>query len=103
MRLLKWLYELGFGILSASMRVFAANRARIRRIARQPRLAKALKIGMLSTLLLWLAIAFIFGRESGTNRLTEAVKQWWPESGEPSPTGGPELRRNGTKDVEPGR
>ncbi len=65
-----------FRLIVAVMENYSRTRKRIRDFISRPRIASALKLGMLLTLLAWLAIALIY-MDDEDNRLEEAVNNLW--------------------------
>lgn len=83
---IKAFYLAPFRAVAAMFRTFARNRKRLRDFTRQPRVAAALRYGMLATLLVWLLIAML-NRDENDDRLTDAVRGLWPA--EPGQTPAP--------------
>ena len=83
---IKAYYLAPFRALAAMFRTFARNRKRLRDFTRRPRVAAALRYGMLATLLVWLLIAML-NRDEKDDRLTDAVRGLWPA--EPGQTPAP--------------
>lgn len=83
---IKAFYLAPFRAMAAMFRTFARNRKRLRDFTRQPRVAAALRYGMLATLLVWLLIA-VLNRHEQDDRLTNVVRGLSPaEPGEtPAP------------------
>ena len=75
---IKDMYLMPFRAIAAAMRQFKRNRDRVRAFSRRPGVAATLKWGMFITLLLWLLIAFL-NRGEQDNRLSDAVRELWPE------------------------
>jgi len=65
-----------FRVIVAVMENFSRTRKRIRDFISRPRIASALKFGMLLTLLVWLVIALIYMGEED-NRLADEVNNLW--------------------------
>ena len=84
---LKHFYLAPFRVIAAAFRLFSRNRDRVRRFVRQPKVATAIKYGMLVTMLLWLAIALL-NRDEDDSRLNDALQDLW------SNTAGDEQRSN---------
>jgi len=76
---LKHFYLAPFRAIAAAFRVFSRNRDRVRRFVRQPKVASAIKFGMLATMLLWLAIALL-NRDEDDSRLNDALRGLWSKS-----------------------
>ena len=74
---IKAYYLAPFRALAAMFRTFARNRKRLRDFTRRPRVAAALRYGMLATLIVWLLIAYL-NRDQQDDRLTDAVHGLWP-------------------------
>ena len=74
---IKAFYLAPFRVLGAIFRTFGRNRKRLRDFTRQPRVATALRYGMLATLLIWLLIA-VLNRDEQDDHLTNAVRGLWP-------------------------
>ena len=84
---LKHFYLAPFRTIAAAFRIFSRNRDRVRRFVRQPKVASAIKFGMLFTMLLWLAIALL-NRDEDDSRLNDALRGLWskPVGDEHKPT-----------------
>jgi len=76
---LKHFYLAPFRAIAAAFGVFSRNRDRVRRFVRQPKVASAIKYGMLVTMLLWLAIALL-NRDEDDGRLNDALRGLWSKS-----------------------
>ena len=82
---IKAFYLAPFRALAAVFRTFGRNRKRLRDFTRQPRVAAALRYGMLATLLVWLLIAAL-NRDEQDDHLTNAVRGFWPGETPAPPT-----------------
>ena len=60
------------------METFAANRARLAAFIAQPKVATALKVLFIGTLLIWLAIAFFVADDEAGRRFTDWFKEQVP-------------------------
>jgi len=76
---LKHFYLTPFRAIAATFRLFSRNRDRVRRFVRRPKVANALKMAMLVTVLLWLAIAFL-NRDKDDSRLNDALQGLWSKT-----------------------
>ena len=76
---IKAFYLLPIRLLVVAIGVYHSNRNRLRILMSRPRLAAALKIGIVVTSLAWLVVVLI-ASDSEPDRLSEALKQIWSQS-----------------------
>lgn len=86
---LKEMYLLPFKALASATRVFIHNRLRMKALASKPLLARAIRYGMLATMLVWLLIALLTRGEED-NRLDEAMKAMWSKATSGQASGNPD-------------
>lgn len=82
MEAFKSLFAPAYRLVLSIARIFSDNRRRIRDLTSRPGIARALRLGMLATLLVWLIVALLT-QEQQQDRLRQALEGLWPHTAEP--------------------